>query len=393
MSKRKADWTCSYCSNILKDPIELPCGETICLEHFEKKVIVLKKELEWKLCQLYEFYGIYDQSKCNFESNVKSHFEQIRSQINQHKVKLIERIDEIASEMERETEIYEKIYLKSINSSFSSFDHCKSRENELNRIEEMFQNTNANLLIQSIKAMQQKIEKSSNVIQFQLNEVNQVYDHLIATNEFKPNLSSFDQDSTSLFGQITFNQYTYTNLFHSEILKDEQQLFELIDLCQFSPNDKWSLLYRGTRDGFDSDDFHSKCDGHCNTLTIIKAKESSNVFGGFTSVSWDGSSGYKSDPSAFIFSLTNKDNTPLKMKIDPNRHDEAIGCVAKFGSSFGGGIDICITNNANTTMGSYSNLGDSYKHPKYTYGSKEAQTFLTGSYKFQINEIEVYESL
>jgi hypothetical protein len=136
-----------------------------------------------------------------------------------------------------------------------------------------------------------------------------------------------------------------------------------------------------------------KCDfcvsRHSSTIII----KSSNVFGGFTSVSWDGSSGYKSDPSAFIFSLTNKDNTPLKMKIDPNRHDEAIGCVAKFGSSFGGGIDICITNNANTTMGSYSNLGDSYKHPKYTYGSKEAQTFLTGSYKFQINEIEVYESL
>ena len=25
---------------------------------------------------------------------------------------------------------------------------------------------------------------------------------------------------------------------------------KLIDVCEFSPNDKWSRLYRGTRDGF-----------------------------------------------------------------------------------------------------------------------------------------------
>jgi hypothetical protein len=53
---------------------------------------------------------------------------------------------------------------------------------------------------------------------------------------------------------------------------DEQQYFDLIDLCEFSQNDKWSLLYRGTRDGFGSNDFHSRCDGHSNTLTILKVE-------------------------------------------------------------------------------------------------------------------------
>ena len=61
---------------------------------------------------------------------------------------------------------------------------------------------------------------------------------------------------------------------------------ELIKLCEFSPNDKWTLLYRGTRDGFGADVFHSKCDDHPNTLTLLKAKESSFIFGGFTSVNW-----------------------------------------------------------------------------------------------------------
>ena len=95
---------------------------------------------------------------------------------------------------------------------------------------------------------------------------------------------------------------------------------------EFSLDDKWSLLYRATRDGFGAKDFHSKCDNHSNTLTIFKAKQSSNIFGGFTSVEWDSSNGWKSDLNAFIFSLTNKDNKPVKMKIIPVYHVHAIYC-------------------------------------------------------------------
>ena len=51
----------------------------------------------------------------------------------------------------------------------------------------------------------------------------------------------------------------------------------------------------------------------------------------------------KSDPNAFIFSLTNKDNEPLKMKVNPNRHQHAIGCGSRWGPTFG--IDICMVAN------------------------------------------------
>ncbi len=101
----------------------------------------------------------------------------------------------------------------------------------------------------------------------------------------------------------------------SQILKDNQPS-ELIKLCEFSLKDKWTLLYRGTRDGFRAVDFHSKCDNHKNTLTILKAHGSSYIFGGFTSVTWNGSGQYKSDPNAFLFSLTNKDNQPFKMRLN-----------------------------------------------------------------------------
>ncbi len=107
-------------------------------------------------------------------------------------------------------------------------------------------------------------------------------------------------------------------------------------------------MYRGTRDGFGAGDFHSKCDGHANTLTILKVKY--NYIGGFSSVDWQpgpNPNNWKSDPNAFIFSLTNKQNKSLKIKIDPNQNQKAIYCDSGFGPIFGNGYDICIGNNAN----------------------------------------------
>jgi hypothetical protein len=77
------------------------------------------------------------------------------------------------------------------------------------------------------------------------------------------------------------------------------------------------------------------------------------------------------------------------MKINPNQHKWAILCYSGYGPMFG--EDIRIANNANTTWGSYSNLGYSYSHPQYSYKSNESQAFLAGSNKFQLDEIEVYQ--
>jgi hypothetical protein len=269
------------------------------------------------------------------------------------------------------------------------FEQSKRLKDELNEMEETFRNPN--LLIESIRDMQQKQEESLKDIQLKLNEMNQVKDNLKATNGFQPNLSLFNQYSSCLFGLIQLDGYwlNFNPFLKSQILTNQQQSSTLIKLSEFSPNDKWSLLYRGTRDGFSTKDFHSKCDSHSNTLTILKAKHSSFIFGGFTTVSWDNTRNFKSERNAFIFSLTNKDNQPLKMKIDPNEIKYAIYCDSDNGPSFG--IDVHIGNKANTNMGSYSRLGYSYLHPQYTYGTNDANTFLAGSYEFQLDEIEVYQ--
>jgi len=121
-------------------------------------------------------------------------------------------------------------------------------------------------------------------------------------------------------------------------------------------------------------------------LAVIKSKND-NAFGGYTEQSWSGNGIYKADPNAFIFSLINKLNRQLKMKWSKNN---GICCNSSYGPIFGGGCDLLKADKSNTNTSSCSNLGHSYSHPEYVYGSDEAKTFPTGSYSFQVSELEVY---
>jgi len=356
--------------------------------HLSEEEISLKQELEESIQKFFQFYDEFIQNKTNLDMDVFNHFQEMRFQIDEHREELKKKIDDIALEMIDQTKKNEALYLKNLKESFSSFDDCKSLDTQCNEIEETFRNPN--MLIQTIKEMQKKQEESLKDIKFKLTEMNQVKYHVKATNQFEPNPSLLNQEGDpSLFGLIKLNGYLLNfNPFKSEIISYQQSL-ELLNLCGFSLKDKWSLLYRATRDGFEPCDFHSKCDCQSNTLTIFKAKESKFIFGGFTTAFWDSSSGWKSDPSAFIFSLTNKNNKPLKMKIDPNRHKFAICCNSKNGPSFG--LDIHISNNTNTTMNSFTSLGHTYTHPLYANRTNEAELFLAGSHYFLLDEIEVYQ--
>jgi hypothetical protein len=214
---------------------------------------------------------------------------------------------------------------------------------------------------------------------------------LIKCNEFK----SDDAINLSPFGKLSLCDFS-NDLFKSKILTEANQAMDLIGICEFSPNDTWTLLYRGSRDGFGTDDFHSKCDDHENTLTIIQTKVDEftreSIFGGFTKVAWDTTSKFKMDGDAFVFSLKNNDNHPCKMKIIPSMKDRAIYCNAYHGVSFGSS-EIYIRNKANENTNSFSFWGRTFELPIFLetrrHGVKE---FLgSGSLNFKLNEIEVYK--
>jgi len=64
---------------------------------------------------------------------------------------------------------------------------------------------------------------------------------------------------------------------------------------------------------------------------------------------------------------------------------------SNYGPTWGGGHDLYLCDNCNTTNSSYTNLGYTYTLEGYTYGNQDCKDFLAGSYNFTVSEIEVYK--
>jgi hypothetical protein len=151
---------------------------------------------------------------------------------------------------------------------------------------------------------------------------------------------------------------------------------------------RFALLWRGSRDGFGARDFHGRCDGRANTLTLI-LDTGGNGFGGFTPLEWESppSDKCKCDDSlkSFIFTLKSPFNTPARrFALKAEKKQSAIDCDSLYGPVFGGGI--CVRDNC-TAWDSDAGLGKGYTNGTGLDGT----TFFTGSKYFKVREIEVFE--
>ena len=145
------------------------------------------------------------------------------------------------------------------------------------------------------------------------------------------------------------------------------------------------MIYRASDHGFRAKDFHSKCDNHSPTLTIVQVKNSEFLFGGYTEAAWESKTNgfWKTDPKAFIFSLKNAANTSCKLKT--NYPPKSIFCHSDLGPTFGNfDIKIYLNSKENST----SDLGKTYQLPLILTG--HAQAFLAGSQNFILSELEVF---
>jgi len=100
------------------------------------------------------------------------------------------------------------------------------------------------------------------------------------------------------------------------------------------------LKYRASKDGFSAQNFHTKCDGVSNTLTIIKTTNG-NIFGAFAEKAWTNGT-HVVDPKAFLISLINTENRPFKVvicSVHPRVYSgynyHALYCKPSKGPSFG----------------------------------------------------------
>lgn len=165
----------------------------------------------------------------------------------------------------------------------------------------------------------------------------------------------------------------------------------------FKDKARWKLIYTGSKDGLTASAFHSKCDNKGPTVAIMRS-HLQNIFGGHTTQSWAGTSQYKADPGAFIFSLKNNKGGPAKLV--PSDTSYNVQCNPTYGPTFGGGhclyLASSFSSNTNYSGAHYSYRVDTAWKDKGN-SNYTAPTFtndlLGGAYNFQIEEMEVFEMI
>jgi len=118
---------------------------------------------------------------------------------------------------------------------------------------------------------------------------------------------------------------------------------------------------------------------------VVKAT-TGYIAGGYASVSWTSYGSYVSDSNAFLYTLTNPSNMPLKLAISDSGN--ALYNGPSYGPTFGGGHDMHISDASNANTGSYSSF-HSYSYPNGNSGSSGG-VFMLGASNFQVAEIEVF---
>ena len=109
---------------------------------------------------------------------------------------------------------------------------------------------------------------------------------------------------------------------------------------------EYKVLFRATRDGFASENFHNKCDGYNSTLTLILTN-TKELLGGYTKDSWNQNNEYKTGEGGFMFSINNNIITKIKKYNIYFQKDS--GPIL-------GDFDILISNNSNLNNESYYNM-------------------------------------
>lgn len=155
------------------------------------------------------------------------------------------------------------------------------------------------------------------------------------------------------------------------------------------PGGAWTLCYKATRDnvgfGFPASNavaFHSRCDGLGPSFFVARTSQG-HLFGGYRATPWDGQScAYRSDPAAFLFSLSRDTRYDL---TSPTAASGAVYDCGTLGPSFGVGRDFSTDLRATASV----SLGYTYACPEGTSGPQCAEEF-AGAMSPVLTDLEVY---
>ena len=245
--------------------------------------------------------------------------------------------------------------------------------------------------VKEIDSLNLIIDEQKKIIEKMNKEFNDYKNY--AENKFKEFEALINRESENLQYNIEYNNCKYLN--SDEITKYKAKLAKFKDRIDSNimkynglkliengvknklgkKIKKYNLLFRASENNYRAANFHTKCDGKNNTVTIVETKNG-RIFGGFTDASWNqNSSSYISGSNGFIFSLDNND-----IYYNKNGSYNIYG-HSSYGPYFGSGdfyiSDNCNTNNSSEAMGSaYDNNGKRYPLTGYSsYVVKDYEVF------------------
>ena len=221
-------------------------------------------------------------------------------------------------------------------------------------------------LKQNIKDMNNKINNQGDIINKQQEIINNLQSDIKELKEkiikSEKQTENYDLDDDSKNSNIVNN--------------DNIKIREIKNWINPLKKIKFELLFRKSRDGSQSSDFHRLCDNKGPTLTLVQT-EKNYKFGGYTQYSWKsqrGNSPIEDNDETFIFSLD------LMKKFSKIKNTSAIYFTPSFGPCFGeGGTDFYIDHNLNI---GYTVNCTFLKNFELTNGSGG---------EFKVKELEIYK--
>ena len=211
------------------------------------------------------------------------------------------------------------------------------------------------------KEIIQKVKTTDISNKYMENEKSQSESISISIDEKKIDLPEFRMDSLAQ---------------ESKIIKKMEEETLIGDAISNSPQKKYRLIYRASRDGDSANKFHYLCDKYSNLIILIETQLGIK-FGGYTSSKFRSSSHLKFDNNAFLFSL----DQMKVFNILPGHY--AIYCYDNTGPCFSKG-SLYVPNSFFSKYGKTRIAGGPFQFRKdYELNN--------GKEKFLIKELEVFQ--
>ena len=213
----------------------------------------------------------------------------------------------------------------------------------------------------TINKQQDLINNQQNLINNQQNDIKELKKRIeILENKIKE--TEINDDDFDL---------KYSNIIQNDIEK-EKAIKKWINPFK---KIKFELLFRMTKDGYKSKDFHECCDNQGPTITLVQT-DKNYKFGGYTPYSWKSKIGSspENDKDTFLFSLN------LMKKFKKIKEGTTIFYSFDYGPCFGkGGTDFYIKNDSSFGVSVEGNFLNNYE---LTNGEEG---------EFRVKELEIYK--